>query len=421
MGFLDSDDREVLERIGFQNGRKGGSLVHYLNKRLSGGDGLGGLAFAGNDRELALWMARGCCALGDYEHYYMAAQWLGRAGGEDPAEGEFLYLMALAAMYCGRPEEALSYAESSVGQEERRPEAWHLLAELYSFAGEQQKALGAVEKGRLAGGFPEDWDQLEQAVLAGEGLEAMEKTRIRNVSARAGEQGSLLEKCRLEAADGLVCNQAGLEEVMKVLKPEVWDGDEPYCGFCCQNGDRELTGAFYMNEAAVSKWKPEELRRILGALPEMEGEGRKALAENGAGDGELCLLELYPDHTLGLVFETETGEQKVAVDGAGTVSREMETTASAESSLLLREPGWNFEQLKKDLYLDWGISCGEMEEKGMLTFLDGGMKVTVSLGLDGNRNVCLTAVVLGEEGQQLEAELELERVLESCRKQKGVV
>ena len=33
---------------------------------------------------------------------------------------------------------------------------------------------------------------------------------------------------------------------------------------------------------------------------------------------------------------------------------------------------------------------------------------------------CLTAVVLGEEGQQLEAELELERVLESCRKQKGV-
>ena len=56
----------------------------------------------------------------------------------------------------------------------------------------------------------------------------------------------------------------------------------------------------------------------------------------------------------------------------------------------------------------------------MLTFLDSGMKVTVSLGLDGNRNVCLTAVVLGEEGQQLEAELELERVLESCRKQKGV-
>ena len=44
----------------------------------------------------------------------------------------------------------------------------------------------------------------------------------------------------------------------------------------------------------------------------------------------------------------------------------------------------------------------------------------MSLGLDGNRNVCLTAVVLGEEGQQLEAELELERVLESCRKQKGV-
>ena len=79
-----------------------------------------------------------------------------------------------------------------------------------------------------------------------------------------------------------------------------------------------------------------------------------------------------------------------------------------------------FEQLKKDLYLDWGISCGEMEEKGMLTFLDSGMKVTVSLGLDGNRNVCLTAVVLGEEGQQLEAELELERVLESCRKQKEV-
>ena len=108
--------------------------------------------------------------------------------------------------------------------------SWHLLAELYSFAGEQQKALDAVEKGRPAGGFPEDWDRLEQMILAGDSLEAMEKTRIRNMSARAGEQGSLLEKCRLEATDGLVCDRAGLEGVMSVLKRRSGMGMNPTAG-----------------------------------------------------------------------------------------------------------------------------------------------------------------------------------------------
>ena len=70
-----------------------------------------------------------------------------------------------------------------------------------------------------------------------------------------------------------------------------------------------------MDEAAVSKWEPERLQRILSDLPRMEREGKQALAADGAGDEELCLLELYPDRTLGLVSETESGEKKGSGDG----------------------------------------------------------------------------------------------------------
>ena len=233
----------------------------------------------------------------------------------------------------------------------------------------------------------------------------------------AGEQGGLLEKSRLEAASGLVCDREGLEAVKAVLQPEVWDGDAPYCAFCCWPDGRELTGAFYMDEAAVSKWEPERLQRILSDLPRMEREGKQALAADGAGDGELCLLELYPDRTLGLVFETESGEKKVPVTEDGRVSREPEETASAEQSLPLNGAGWDFEQLKKDLYLDWGILCRETEKNGVLTFSDSNMRVAVSREPEEGGKICLTAVVLAEEGQQLEAELELERVIYSCRKQ----
>ena len=425
MGFLGDRDREVLERIGFQDGKRGSGVLRYLSRRLRGEIG------AGSDPELALWMARGCCALGDYEHYHMAVRWLERAGRAAGSGGEALGLLALGKMYCGRPEEALAWGEESVHLDGSCPEIWYLLAQLRSFSGDQELALEAVSRGRALGAgdenglekgleeqiLPEDWDELERQIRGGCGLEEMERTRIRRRSRMAGEQGGLLEKSRLEAASGLVCDREGLEAVKAVLQPEVWDGDAPYCAFCCWPDGRELTGAFYMDEAAVSKWEPERLQRILSDLPRMEREGKQALAADGAGDGKLCLLELYPDRTLGLVFETESGEKKVPVTEDGRVSREPEETASAEQSLPLNGAGWDFEQLKKDLYLDWGILCRETEKNGVLTFSDSNMRVAVSREPEEGGKICLTAVVLAEEGQQLEAELELERVIYSCRKQ----
>ena len=104
MGFLGDRDREVLERMGFQDGKRGSGVLRYLSRRLRGEIG------AGSDPELALWMARGCCALGDYEHYHMAVRWLERAGRAAGSSGEALGLLALGKMYCGHPEEALACA-----------------------------------------------------------------------------------------------------------------------------------------------------------------------------------------------------------------------------------------------------------------------------------------------------------------------
>lgn len=423
MGILGNEEREVLERIGFRDGKQGSGIIRFLSRLLREENG------AGKDPELALWMARGCCALGDYEHYHMAVRWLERGGSAACRDGEAEGMLALGHLYCGRPERALAHIENSVKLDWARPENWYTAAELRSFAGEKDRALEAVRRGRALGSGTEDWDILETQIREGADIREMEQARVRRRCLENGEQGSLLEKCRLEAADGLVCDRAGLEAVKAVLKPEIWDADAPYCAFCCWPGGRELTGAFYMNQAAVSRMDPEKIRRTLEDLPRLEREGKQALAENGAGDGELCLLEFYPDGTLGLVYETEEGEKKVPVSADGRTASEPESTASAGAVLWLESPAWDFEQMRKDLEKNWGMSCEGTAGDGVFSFQDGDLRVTASLsaapeksfGASLRPQAALVLMVLAGDGEQLEAELELERIIASCSGLKGVL
>ena len=80
MGILAEADRRILERIGYGNGRRGsgGPLSGKLPqerrgerspKMPAGACGSGG----------ALWMARGCQAVGRYDDHVLAAAWLERA------------------------------------------------------------------------------------------------------------------------------------------------------------------------------------------------------------------------------------------------------------------------------------------------------------------------------------------------------
>ena len=196
------------------------------------------------------------------------------------AQGEWYWRMALSSMYCGDPEEALEEAKKGVEFAPDSPMAWRMFGELSAGLGDRQAALEAVRRGRAslegasseeedaAFGYPlDDWGELEEMILSGAGLEELERARLLHVGQKNGESGSRLERLRLEAARGITEDEAGLLRVKEVLQPEIWDTDTAYCGFCCNFEGRELEGAFYMNEAAVSKWTPEEMRGILKMLP----------------------------------------------------------------------------------------------------------------------------------------------------------
>lgn len=462
MGILAEADRRTLERIGYENGRRGERVVRCLEncRRRGGGERSPEMPAGSVDLEAALWMARGCQAVGRYDDHVLAAAWLERAkpgeesgdpaaretagsaasggfqGSADPAEegraarGEWHWRMALASMYCGDPEEALEEAKNGVEFAPDSPMAWRIFAELSAGLGDRQAGLEAVRRGRASlegassgeedaafGHPPDDWGELEEMILSGAGLEDLERARLLHMGQKNGESGSRLERLRLEAARGITEDEAGLLRVKEVLRPEIWDTDTAYCGFCCNFEGRELEGAFYMNEAAVSKWTPEEMREILKMLPKIHRQARVLAA---AEEDDWGLLELYGDHSWGLAFETDEGERRVLVSAGGELALEP-ASVSAEREIPLPRGNWSFQAFMEQLERDWGISpekAGARIRPGRrFTFEEGGLSRTVEVLRSGFLRRQPTAVkitVKAREGEWLEAELELERLAETC-------
>ena len=96
---------------------------------------------AHHDLEIALRIAYSCNNIDDYEHYYMAAEWL--APVEDLAHGcgVWYYRYANALMFCGEPEKARDYLERGVQEDPEYPWAWLTLALLRSLYGYMAVAL----------------------------------------------------------------------------------------------------------------------------------------------------------------------------------------------------------------------------------------------------------------------------------------
>lgn len=412
-GYLKKRDREILEMYGCRDSAGGFAVIRYLMNRIRKDREKGNPAGTGaqKDPETALWMARACLALGDYEHCRMAVQWMERTKVSEEEEGERCILIARGMMYCGNPEGALKWALKAAEQNPELGRAWYTAAELLYLAGRTEEALQAAEKGKnCTDPAPEVWDFniLEKGIRESRSLEEMEKERICREADIQGEKGSRAEKMRLEAADGICRDEAGLKAVLEELSPEIWDRDEPYCAFCFWPNGRELTGAFCMNEASVSKWRPEEVKKFVDALPVLEQRGKEILG----GDGELCLLEFYPDHTAGLIFETEEGEKKAAV------SSELEVRAEADirkkETVFLSGTAWNPEQLAEKLAIAWGVEIPAAGENGRLLFRDGGLTIEIAPDDRTEEDVCLILTVSGEEGKERDTELELKRLVSFC-------
>ena len=68
-----------------------------------------------------------------------------------------------------------------------------------------------------------------------------------------------------------------------------WEADAPYCTFQIPYQGGSLTGRFFLNEAALSKFPLSWVREFVRRLPELDRRGRTFLAAQ-AGLGH-CLLK----------------------------------------------------------------------------------------------------------------------------------
>ena len=107
--LLSKKDIKTLE--GFCEGTQGyfGKMLEYLENFIEKGIESGRFTEeeARADLEIALWYAYACNNLDDYEHYYMAAQWMPSSEQNAAGCGAWYYRYSCCLMYCGRLEEAL--------------------------------------------------------------------------------------------------------------------------------------------------------------------------------------------------------------------------------------------------------------------------------------------------------------------------
>ena len=147
-------------------------------------------------------------------------------------------------------------------------------------------------------------------------------------------------------------------------------------------------------------------------LPEIH---RQARAMAAAEEDDWGLLELYGDHSWGLAFETDEGERRVLVSAGGELALEP-ASASAEREIPLPRGNWSFQAFMEQLERDWGISP-EKAGARIRSFAGGGLSRSVAVARGGILRRQPTAVkitVKAREGEWLEAELELERLAETC-------
>ena len=225
---------------------------------------------AREDCEIANWYAYASNNIDDYEHYYNVILWMPSSEKNAAGCGSWYYRYACALMYCGKLEQALTYAERGVKEEPEYPWGWLQLARLRSHFGDWRGAFAANEEGlRLV---PGDYEFLrqEEELKKGYSLDMLEYHYIDEENDKELLEGRVKEANeKLEAIAGIVCDEENLKKIKRLLQPEEWEPDEPYCCFKFVVQGNRVDGVFRMNEAALSKM---DARFVAKQLERMEKE-----------------------------------------------------------------------------------------------------------------------------------------------------
>ena len=309
--LLSAEDIEILKS--FDEGTSGyfGKMLQWLEDFIKSGveERRFSEKQAHQDLQIALWYAFACNNLDDYIHYYQAAEWMKDSEKNAAGCATWYYRYSVALMYCGRLEEAHSYAEKGAAEEPDYPWIWLQVGKLRAHFGNKTGALDAVKQGLKLEPGDYEFLTLQKEITAGATLEQMLCHLIYPDADQMLQQG--LGEDADEKQRALACirvDKAGLSEFYELFRPEQYsyEKNSPCCELQYPVKEHIVELSFRMNEAGLSKMGSDWLRQLKEQLDSGEW-----LTHTPEGEPEGTLQAVFIDQTrrIGLVYQ-QPGENQ---------------------------------------------------------------------------------------------------------------
>ena len=303
--LLSAEDIETLES--YDEGVSGyfGKMLRWLENFIEQGvqEGRFTQRQAQQDLQIALWYSFACNNLDEYRFYYKAAQWMKHSEKNAAGCATWYYRYSVALMYCGRLEEARSYAERGIQEEPEYPWIWLQAGRLRAHFGDKAGALDAVKHGLTLEPGDHEFLTLKKEIKAGATLEQMEYHWINPDADRTLQQGLDADADdKQRAISCITVDQEGLERFWSIFgpKPEPYTPNAPYTQFPYMVNGRPVDLVFQMNEGGMSKLSTDWLEQLRGWL--QSGQWLERAHPNGrAACLDTVLVGL--DYHMGLLYK----------------------------------------------------------------------------------------------------------------------
>lgn len=303
--LLSAEDIETLDAL--EDGAAGyfGKMLSWLENFIEAGVQEGKFTYrqAQKDLEIALWYSFACNNLDEYRYYCKAAEWMKHSEQNAAGCAMWYYRYSVALMYCGRPEEALDYAEKGIQEEPTYPWIWLQVGKLRSHFGDKTGALKAVACGLALEPGDYEFLTLKKEIEQGVPLEQMEYHWIDPDADQTLQQG-LCEDAdsKQRSISCITINDEGLERFWSIFgpKPKQYTANAPSIQFPYTVNDCIIDLVFRMNEAGMSKLDFEwisQLKRLIQSgtwLKRAHPDGREAKLDS-------VIVEL--DYHIGLLYK----------------------------------------------------------------------------------------------------------------------
>lgn len=211
---------------------------------------------AKEDVNIALWYAYAGNNIDVYEYYYKVINWLPYSEKNAKGIGAWYYRYSVALIYCGNLDKAYIYAKKGVEEEPKYPWGWLNLAKLQYYFGQTEEALISIEKGLNIVKDDYEFTTLKQEIMNGCSFEDLLCHYINSEDDKFLQQQKELQdefKQKMEAINGVICNQEALMKLKNIINGNVWQEDCPYCNCRVNFADKDVIFTFKMNRAMLSK------------------------------------------------------------------------------------------------------------------------------------------------------------------------